>query len=120
VGVGFAVSHFMHLGALVALGLSFPEPFVGELDALTLVRGGIAYLFITAMVLTSSDRAQEWLGGARWRWLHWRGSYYVWIVFFQSYLPRAWSDPVYVPISVALVAAIVLRGVARKRPLVDH
>jgi len=120
VGVGFAASHFMHLGALVMLGLSFPEPFVRELDTLTLVGGGIAYLFITAMALTSSDRAQEWLGGSRWRWIHSLGSYYVWIVFLQSYFPRAWCDPVYVPISILLVAAIVLRGAASRRPLVDN
>jgi hypothetical protein len=109
-GVGFAASHFLHLGALVALGLAFPEPFRSELNAVTLVGGGLAYGFILAMALTSSDRAQARLGRRRWRQLHLIGSWYIWILFAQSYLPRVWEDLAYLPFGVAVIAAGALRA----------
>lgn len=109
-GVGFAVSHLVHLDALVALGVAYPEPFRSETGVVTLVGGGLAYLFIVAMALTSSDRAQAWLGRRRWRRLHVVGSYYIWALFAQSYLPRAWMDLAYLPFAVAVIAAVGLRA----------
>ncbi len=121
VGVSFAFSHLVHLAALVALGAAFPDPFLRELSVVAVAGGGLAYLFILAMTVTSFDRTAAWLGRRRWKRLHTVGSWVVWIVFAQSYLPRALVDPFYVPFALAVLAAPVLRvgvrwpGAARAR-----
>ena len=86
-GVGFAFSHGTHALALLFLARDFPRPFVEEVDALTLVGGGLAYLFVIAMAATSSDAAQRAMGMGRWRLLHEIGGYYVGLVFLFTYLP---------------------------------
>jgi DMSO/TMAO reductase YedYZ heme-binding membrane subunit len=113
-GLSFALSHGLHLAALVALGLWFPDPFVGTLDAVTLVGGGIAYLFVLLMAATSWDGAVRALGPKRWRLLHTIGGWYIWTVFTQSYLPRALADVSYAPFAALLLAAAGLR-IARWR-----
>lgn len=109
VGVSFAVSHLYHLITLGVIALAFPHPFLDRLGLVTLIGGGLAYLFIAAMAATSFDRAVRWLGARRWKLLHTVGGYYVWIIFAQSYLPRAARDAWLAPFFAALVAALVLR-----------
>jgi DMSO/TMAO reductase YedYZ heme-binding membrane subunit len=75
----------------------------------TTVVGGIGYVLIAAMTATSFDRSAAWLGPRRWRRLHTIGAYYVWLVFFLSFAPRALSSPLYLPFALAVVAAPVLR-----------
>ena len=111
-GVSFAISHLLHLDALVAIGVWFPEPFLSELTVPTLLGGGLAYVFIIAMALTSSDWARDGLGSRAWRRLHRVGSYYVWLIFAQSYVPRAFTDYFYVPAAILVVAPLVLRAMA--------
>jgi sulfoxide reductase heme-binding subunit YedZ len=108
-GLSFAMSHTLHLLALAALALAFPDPFVGELNAVTLVGGGLAYGFMFSMAATSTDAAVHRLGRARWQLLHTVGGWYIWLIFTQSYLPRAVLDPSYIPFAVLLVAVLVLR-----------
>lgn len=118
-GVSFAVSHFMHLLSLVALARVSTE-FVANLHAGTLIGGGLAYVFIAAMVATSFDRTAAWLGPRAWRRLHTTGMYYLWGIFFLSYLPRAVMHPAYAPFAVTLITAIGLRtyvAVARRQSL---
>lgn len=108
VGVSFAVSHFAHLLAILALaGLSPGRPVAG---AGVLVSGGIGYALLAAMTLTSFDRTAAWLGPQRWKRLHTAGAYYLWLVFSLSFVPRAVTEPVlYAPFAAALLAALVLR-----------
>jgi hypothetical protein len=109
IGVSFGVSHYFHLAALVALG-QVSQAFVDDLNAVTLIGGGMAYVFLTAMVATSFDRTAAALGPLWWGRLHKVGGYYIWGIFFQSYLPRmlmtsfAYALPV-----VLLVGAMGLR-----------
>ena len=110
IGVSFAVSHFLHLGALASLALAFPQPFLAEQSMAAVLGGALGYAFIAAMALTSSDGAQAWLGRRWWRRLHLVGSYYVWGIFAQSYLGRAWVDSSYVPYAVAVAGVLILRA----------
>lgn len=111
VGLSFAVFHILHLGALVALAVAFPDPFLAELDAPTLVGGGLAYAFLLALVLTSNDAAVRRLGRRRWSALHTAGCWYLWIVFAQSYAPRALAGgAVYVALAALLLAVPALRA----------
>jgi sulfoxide reductase heme-binding subunit YedZ len=113
-GVSFAASHFIHLAAIVALAYAVPD---FERDAATLIGGGMAYVFIAAMAATSFDRSAAWIGPRAWRTLHLTGAYYVWFIFFISYLPRTLLESAwYAPFVLLLLAAVGLRAIAwRKR-----
>ena len=57
-GLSFAASHLIHAGAIVGLYVN-----LGKLPSvLTLVGGGLAYLFIVAMAVTSTDVARRVMG----------------------------------------------------------
>jgi len=111
-GISFAVSHFIHLGFIVALVRTSAE-FV--LNPLTVVVGGGAYVFIAAMTATSFDRTAAWLGARAWRRLHTIGIYYIWTVFFVTYLPRALATPAYVPVILVMLATLAFRVVVARR-----
>ena len=114
VGVSYAVSHALHAAALAALYGESRE-FAESLNAVTLVGGGLAYVFTFAMAITSSDAAVRTLGRRGWRGLHLVGSWYIWIIFAQSYLPRAVMEPAYLPAGLLVLAVPVLRFAARSR-----
>jgi DMSO/TMAO reductase YedYZ heme-binding membrane subunit len=87
IGLGFAISHSIHLLALImALRLAGRTP-----EPVTVVGGGFAYVLLYAMALTSTDRARRALG-KWWKRLHRLGIHYLWLIFAQSYLGRA-LDP---------------------------
>jgi len=113
-GLSFALFHFLHLAALGALTLSFPA-FRAALTPVTLLVGGTVYGFVAAQALTSNDRSVRLLGRRRWTLLHTVGSYAIWGVFTESYLPLALADPLYVPYLAVLVAAMGLRIARRVR-----
>ncbi len=117
IGVSFAVAHFYHLIALILLSIWFPHPFRDDLNWVTIVGGGLAYVLIAAMAATSSDSAYQWLGGVRWRRLHTIGSYYVWFIFAQSYFPHILEGGAAVPLSIALAAGLLVRLLRVRSPL---
>jgi sulfoxide reductase heme-binding subunit YedZ len=102
VGLGFAISHLLHFLGLIALGRSFPHVFA-DVPAATFVVGGLGFVFVALMALTSSDAAVARLGPRRWSALHRTGLYYVWAVFTVTYASHA-----VVPTAL-LVAALVVR-----------
>jgi methionine sulfoxide reductase heme-binding subunit len=112
-GVSFAVSHFTHLGAIAALGRLAPAELAADANAITWIFGGLAYVFIAAMTLTSFDRTAKMLQPRAWSLLHTTGSYYVWLIFANSYVSRALLMPEYIPIVMLIMLALVLRIAAR-------
>ncbi|MGH8174877.1 MAG: hypothetical protein ACREV5_01280 [Steroidobacter sp.] len=112
-GVSFAVSHFVHLVAIAALGELAPAALAAEANAITWIFGGLAYVFIAAMTFTSFDRTAQMLGPRAWTLLHTTGAYYVWLIFANSYISRAIMMPEYIPIAALVVFALVLRIAAR-------
>ena len=107
VGLSYAVSHTLHLMALGVLAWISPS---FETATITLVFGGLAYVFLYLMALTSTDGAVKALGPANWRRLHRAGMHYNWFIFAQSYLPRAVAEPG----SYAALGALVLGGAAAR------
>ncbi|UCE85396.1 MAG: hypothetical protein JSU66_13790 [Deltaproteobacteria bacterium] len=105
-GVSFAAVQFIHLGTLVALtalsGSVFE--FTGSLAA-----GGLAYGFVAAMALTSTDRTAAWLKPARWRLLHTTGLYYLWIAFATTWARDAARDPIAAAYTALFVLALLVR-----------
>jgi methionine sulfoxide reductase heme-binding subunit len=113
-GVSFALSHFIHLAAILSLSLVAPAEFA-EIPAATWILGGLAYLLIAAMTATSFDRTARLIGPKAWTVLHTVGAYYIWLVFANSFISRAFTMPAYIPVAVAVVGALGLRIAARSR-----
>jgi hypothetical protein len=69
------------------------------------------------MTLTSFDRTAAWIGPRAWRILHTTGVYYIWLIFFISYLPRSIVSIAYAPLAIVTVATLALRlPVGHARP----
>ncbi len=112
-GLSFGSYHLLHLAALGALAAAFPQPFLEDLQAITLIGGGAAYVFLVAQMATSNDTAVRWLGRRRWTLLHTLGSWIIWAIFALSYIPRAVTSAYYVPFAGVPVAAVALRAARR-------
>jgi hypothetical protein len=114
-GVSFAVSHVIHLGAILILAVLDRELFWKLTNLTTIVLAGAAYLFIAAMTATSFDRTAAWLGARRWRLLHLIGGWYIWISFAVAVGKRVPLEPFYWPMAVLVLAIAVVRLVAMVR-----
>lgn len=106
IGLGFAASHTLHLGALiVALRLEGQTP-----EPATVIGGGLAYVLLYAMAFTSTAAAQRAMG-KWWKRLHRFGIHYLWLIFAQSYLGRAFDpERMWVGVifgSIAFAAAVL-------------
>lgn len=110
-GVSFAVSHFLHLAAILTLVRVARGRF--QIDPVTLIGGGLAYVFIAAMTATSFDRTAAWIGPRAWKWLHTIGAHYIWLIFVLQYVVLVSRSLVYAPFAVIAVAAMALRILAR-------
>lgn len=110
-GLGFALAHTIHLGALlVAILVYGPGRPLG-----VLIGGGFAYVLIYLMALTSNDWSMKRLG-KYWKWLHRFGIHYIWFIFTFSYAGRI-ANPdmrmtglIFTPI---MLGALALRLYAR-------
>jgi hypothetical protein len=114
-GVSFAVSHAIHLAALIALARTDDELFWTLTTPSTIALAGMAYLFIAAMTATSFDRTAAWLGARRWRLLHLVGGWYVWVSFAVAVGKRVPQGPVYWVMTALVIAVAVARLVAMSR-----
>jgi sulfoxide reductase heme-binding subunit YedZ len=114
-GVSFAVSHLIHLIAILALASIDAALFWKLTNINTIVLAGTAYLFIAAMAATSFDRTAAWLGPRKWRRLHLLGGWYIWISFAVAVGKRVPLDRFYWPMAALVIAAGIVRLVAMWR-----
>lgn len=116
-GVSLAISQALHLAAIAWVFARWPHPFLEQsATRATLIGGGLSYLLVAAMTVTSFDGPARWLGPRRWRMLHLAGSYLLYFIFAQSYVGRVLrGDWTYLPLVLALIAALLLRIGARLR-----
>jgi hypothetical protein len=115
-GVSFASSHAIHLLTILALSGWTWSGLVARTPTVTLVFGGIAYVFIALMTATSFDRTAAWLGPRRWRRLHTTGAYYNWCIFALNFFVLAFKSAVHWPFAGLLAASMAARLAARRRP----
>ncbi|MDR6833088.1 MULTISPECIES: hypothetical protein [unclassified Sphingopyxis] len=114
-GLGFAISHFIHALVIIALWQTDPATFWVLTNPKSIVTGGTAYLFIALLAATSFDRMVKALGPKAWGRLHWWG---VWIVALSFIFTNGKRIPVsgwYALPVVLVVAVIVLRVVAGRK-----
>lgn len=114
-GVSFAVSHFIHLVALVALASLDRELFWRLTNVANIVLAGTAYVLLAAMTATSFDRAVVWLGARRWRMLHLIGGWYIWVSFAVAVGKRVPQGPVYWAMLAVVLFAVIVRLLAMAR-----
>lgn len=108
-GTGFAAIMTAHL-ALIAWWFVF---VTGQgLPAGTLIVGGVTYLLILLMLITTFEAPARALGPTTWRRLHKTGLYVVGAVFLNALIPDVIampSDPVYLATGILIVVAIAVR-----------
>jgi DMSO/TMAO reductase YedYZ heme-binding membrane subunit len=107
-GVSFAVSHAMHLTAILVLART-SSAFRADVDMVTVIFGGFGFVVAGMLAATSSNRAVAWMGARRWRALHKFGVYYLWFIFVVTYAPAAFRYPSYIVFIAVLIAMIGLR-----------
>ena len=82
--LAFALAHFCHLGAIIAVYVSADLAVRGGIEE---VLGGMAYLLITAMVIFSVYRANRKVDAFAQK-LQPIVAYYVWFIFTATYITR--------------------------------
>ncbi|MFQ5447669.1 MAG: hypothetical protein ACE5FF_12120 [Saprospiraceae bacterium] len=112
-GVSFAIVHLLHLCFLLLLQQYF-HPVFNLAKTSSLVGGGLAYLFIVLMLLTSFSVFAKYISRQSWKILHTAGGYWIWFIFMKSYWKRAATESEYIPLAVLLAAVLALRLLALK------
>ncbi|MCC3408779.1 MAG: ferric reductase-like transmembrane domain-containing protein [Microcoleus sp. PH2017_10_PVI_O_A] len=107
-GLSMAVSHTYH--AIAWSGLWFATSGASPgFDPL----GILGYVFLFAMTVTSFERSAAWIGQRAWKILHNAGMHYFWLAFtFEFGIKIVKSMLVYLPLTVLLVAAMMIRLVS--------
>jgi DMSO/TMAO reductase YedYZ heme-binding membrane subunit len=114
VGVSAAFAHFIHLLGILWLFNGFAGDATEPVSPVTLVFGGLGFVFYFAMGLTSNDASVKKLGLANWKRLHTFSGYYVWFIFAFTFLGGASAGHIISILFLAdFVAALALRIAAR-------
>ncbi len=113
-GISFAILHLLHLFYLGVLQYNF-HPVFEKARTISLIGGGLAYLFLVLMLLTSFDRFSKMLSKKKWKLLHTIGGYWILYIFLRSYWKRAFTEPEYYPIAILLVLVIIIRLLPKKK-----
>ncbi|WP_262691860.1 ferric reductase-like transmembrane domain-containing protein [Kordiimonas aestuarii] len=114
IGLSFALVHFVH-GGIVLSNLALTEASRGIPE---LMVGGLAYLFLGLMALTSNNASVRKLGAKRWKRLHKVGSYYIWLIFVVTSLGRVASfgpEPGHTWVPILGLVALGLRIAAHQK-----
>jgi methionine sulfoxide reductase heme-binding subunit len=111
-GLGFTVSHALHAIAIGAFAAMDPAGFAAATSLASYVFGGIGYVFITAMAVTSFDRTAGLIGAHAWRILHVGGGYYLLLQFMVSFGKRIPEMPLYGLFLIPPLAVLALRLIA--------
>ena len=108
VGLGFSAAHLIHaiffLIAIVILG--------HESSIATVLGGGLGYVFVILMALTSHDDWVKRLTPKGWKLLHAICAYYIAFIFAFSYYGRLPTNPTLAIPTLSLMALVVALRVA--------
>lgn len=119
-GVGFAISHLIHLAAIVWLARHDPALFALLTTPASFIFGGLGYVFIVAMLATSFDTTARAIGPRAWAGLHTWGLWYMWLMFVINFGKRIPQNPALALAVVLCFAALALRLRARRLRMLDQ
>jgi hypothetical protein len=113
-GLAFAVSHFVHAVAIAIFIGRYARQF-HEIHPGSNAPGGIGYLFLLAMTVTSFDRTAALLGPRVWRALHATGAYVLWTIFLISEVSRVREDRIHLWFVTPLLLVAAMRILVWRR-----
>lgn len=114
-GLSFAMSHGIHLAAIVALARTDPATFWTLTNKASVISGSTGYLAIALLAATSFDKMVAWLGPKLWQRVHSYGAWFIWISFVFTNGKRIPVSGWYaLPVAI-LMAALVVKLVAKRR-----
>jgi len=118
-GISFAFIHLIHLLFLFLLHKYFHQVFterpIGEIAL-----GGLAYLFLVLMLITSFDRYAKLLSKKNWILLHTIGGYWILLVFSNSIIGRVVGGQMaYLPFGILVLVVWLVRVMAWRRKRVQ-
>jgi hypothetical protein len=87
IGIAFGTFHTFHLFFLIWLQNAI-HPVFTLAKTSSLIGGGLAYMFMYLMMLTTFPYFKSKISPALWRGLHLIGGYWIWIIFFRSYFKQ--------------------------------
>lgn len=108
VGLGFATAHVIHAGFFITAIVGFGAPT----SPTTVIGGGLGYVFVILMALTSHDDWVKRLTPKGWKLLHAVGAYYIALIFLTSYHGRLPTNPALAIPTLSLFALVVALRVA--------
>lgn len=112
VGIALAGAHSVHLALVVWLyGVVLERP----VPLLSITVGGMAYLLLYLMLITSFDAPARRIGSMAWRRLHKTGLYWLGVVFANSIFSRALAPehpPKYLLLAALMLVAVGFRVAA--------
>jgi len=122
IGIGFGFQHLIfHLPAVIWFLIIAKAP----IDAI--ITGGIGFVFVIPMLITSFNAPAKWIGARNWEILHTTGVFYLMYVFIISFFPGISGNPSfnqnylinYAPLELTLFIAVFLRIVVFIRKIID-
>lgn len=113
-GISFAINHLIHLGFLLMLQQVF-HPVFTLAASTSLMAGGMAYVFVVLMLLTSFETFSKYLSRKNWKLLHTIGGYWIWVVFLSTYAKRVQSiGATFLPFVLILIVILIIRLLPKK------
>ena len=108
-GISFAILHLVHLAFLVLLQQYF-HPVFEKAATTSLMAGGLVYLFLVLMLLTSFPFFAEKITTKSWKILHTAGGYWIWLIFMISDVKRVIrGSNEYIPLVLLFAIILLLR-----------
>lgn len=105
-GLGFAAAHLIHASFFLTAILVFGAPTTLK----TALGGGLGYVFVILLAITSHDYWMRALTPKGWKLLHTIGVSYIALIFFTSYLGRLPTNPMLaIPTLSAFGVVLLLR-----------
>ena len=103
-GLSFSISHSVHLVALIYFFYSNNE----DPGIVSIVGGGLGYLLMYAMALTSIDAMVKRIGIKNWKMLHTTGINYLVIIFFYTFVGIMVGTSLYSIYTVYVLAILII------------
>ena len=103
-GLSFSISHSVHLVALIYFFYTSNE----NPGIVSIIGGGLGYLLMYAMTLTSTDAMVKRIGIKNWKMLHTIGINYLVIIFFYTFVGSMLGTSPYSIYTVYVLAIIII------------
>ena len=73
--------------------------------------GGLAYVFMYLMMLTTFPRFKSMISSKHWKILHTVGGYWIWIIFFRTHLKKVvFQDTGYILLALLSIVMLLRLG----------